>query len=514
LDDIYNVGKTAICETAFTYMNNALADINLSLNIKKCKHLTMSSTTIDKYVPLQDSDINICNFFSIPIVSDGIPVLKVPIGSPAFISTSVSDLLRGYTRISDLVDKFDPDDAFALTSLCINTCPNYLARCVPSSLIEAPLSDFDDRVNKSIASMAGIGSLNDRQKIIRHLPRNRGGLGISSYRYISPQAWISSFSSSLPGIESRFKPIYDLIVQNSYSYVNFDQNLAQPSKQKDRCKTMNEEIYNSLLQSFQPDEQVVKASFISSACHEATNFLFSRYSEVSGAIGLNHFDFQEGLRKHLLISPLINHQHRFCQCHPRDDNFDTYHVFRCHNFAKYWDQRHDLIRDELKILIEKVHGSAVFVSKEQNLTRFKDPNSTHHQVDLRCDLMVTHGSKQYFIDVSVTDPTVKSAIQKGSSNAPLIASGIREKAKHHDYCRYLVPHVHDNIVPFVIESTGRFGKEANKFIDKICQLVQADLTHSDIIQKARWKFMHSVSNILVTAIGCVARSARRVEAGA
>ena len=74
--------------------------------------------------------------------------------------------------------------------------------------------------------------------------------------------------------------------------------------------------------------------------------------------------------------------------------------------------------------------------------------------------------------------------------------------------------MHDNIVPFVIESTGRFGKEANKFIDKICQLHQADLTHSDIIQKARWKFMHSVSNILVTAIGCVARSARRVEASA
>ena len=65
-----------------------------------------------------------------------------------------------------------------------------------------------------------------------------------------------------------------------------------------------------------------------------------------------------------------------------------------------------------------------------------------------------------------------------------------------------------NFVPFVLESTGRFGKAASKFIDKICKLDKLDLALDESIRSARWRFLHSVSNILVTADAHAARLSR------
>ena len=325
--------------------------------------------------------------------------------------------------------------------------------------------------------------------------------------------WSASFYSCLVGFEYRFPKLYDIVLQIKDEYDSFDEKYAKQAKQKDLCAEADEELFKSFLSSFHANEKQSKALFLSAATHGTSQFLNSRYSEVSAFIGLNQFDFSEGLRRRLLMSPTREGSRLTCQCHSAPTESDKFHVFRCKKFQYYWEKRHDMIRDELYHLIKIARPSA-FVHKEQNVTRYRNPSSTHHQTDLRCDIMVTDNLEQYIIDVSVIDPTTICAINKGSHSKPFIAAGIREKEKRQDYGRYLSSDMLEKFVPFVLESTGRFGHSASSFIDKICKLDKLDLAYDDAIRSARWRFLQSVSNILVITSAQVARLSRYGEAAA
>jgi hypothetical protein len=118
--------------------------------------------------------------------------------------------------------------------------------------------------------------------------------------------------------------------------------------------------------------------------------------------------------------------------------------------------------------------------------------------------MITEGTEKFIIDVAVTEPTCEEAIRKGSWNTPLIASDDREKVKNADYKKFLTPEMFQYFVPFALESTGRMGKSAIKFLDRLCKLDKMDLEFSESIRVARQRFLHSVSNILVTTSAWVA----------
>jgi hypothetical protein len=511
LDDIYKVGKTEQCEEAFLAMKQAFGDINLTLNIKKCKHLTKSAQSHAKFIPFLVDDTTELSFYSIPMVSDGISVLKVPIGSSNFITAATAELVNGYTRIVDFVDRLDPDDAFTLTKLCVNPCPNYLARCVEPTKWESQFKRFDGIIDSSIAEIAGVRRLTATEITLRHLPTDKGGLGISSYRHVAPLAWTASFYSSLPHIESRFPTVYDLVLENKDTYQGFDEKLASLANQKQLSAKANQIIFDNFLASFDVSKRHTKATFLSAASHGTSNFLHSKFTNVYTFIGLHHEDFREGIRKRLLMVPLSNPAHHVCHCRVGREEADCYHVFRCRKYQYFWEKRHDMVRDELYKLIKTVRPTAI-VSKEQNLGMYKDPSSRHNQTELRCDIIVTDGTEKFIIDVAVTEPTCVAAMQKGSSNTPLVAADQKEKDKRYDYKRYLIPEMFEHFVPFALESTGRFGTSATKFVDRVCKLDKLDLAQSDVIRAARWRFLQSVSNILVTSNAIVARLSRHEEA--
>lgn len=77
----------------------------------------------------------------------------------------------------------------------------------------------------------------------------------------------------------------------------------------------------------------------------------------------------------------------------------------------------------------------------------------HHRSSTSTDIIVTDGTEKFIIDVAITDPTCVVAMQKGSSNTPLVAADQKEKDKIYDYKRYLIPEMLEHFVPF----TGRFG---------------------------------------------------------
>ena len=510
LDDIYKVGKTTVCEEAFSVMKQAFGDINLTLNIKKCKHLTKSVESHNKFIPSENSSD--MSFYSIPMVKEGLTVLKVPIGNRNFVQSSTATLVNGYTRIVDFVDKLDPDDAFTLTKLCVNPCPNYLSRCINPREWAPQIKRFDDIIDKSIAKIAGANFLTENEKILRHLPQDKGGLGISSYHYTAPLAWTASFYTSLLRIESHFERLHSKAVEYQEAYDGFQEKLLAQANQKTLCSKANQSIYDTFLDSFPESKKHARATFLSTATKGTSKFLYSSYTNVFSFVGLHHEDFREGIRKRLLMLPLTRPARYVCHC-SRSEAKDEFHVFRCKRYGYFLEKRHDMVRDQLFNLIKKVRPNAI-VTKEQNLGMYKDPASSHRQTELRCDIIVTDGTEKFIIDVAVTDPTCDTSIQKGSWKTALIASDDREKVKCSDYKKFLTPEMFQYFVPFALESTGRLGKSAQKLIDRICRLDKNDLEYSEPARIARQRFFHSVSNILVTTSAHVARLTRHREAAA
>ena len=113
------------------------------------------------------------------------------------------------------------------------------------------------------------------------------------------------------------------------------------------------------------------------------------------------------------------------------------------------------------------------------------------------------------IDVSVTDPTCKSAIARGSHKEALIAGSMREHSKRHSYMNYLTQDMYKNFVPFIVEATGRLSKSTQEYFDKLCKIDKLDLAYSWKVKVARKKFLAKLSYILVNSNANIIRMSRR-----
>jgi hypothetical protein len=97
-----------------------------------------------------------------------------------------------------------------------------------------------------------------------------------------------------------------------------------------------------------------------------------------------------------------------------------------------------------------------------------DNEGAHNPV---ADIVVFMGGITYFLDVAITDPTSKSALRKGSDAFPdrasdIEASRIRAKYRNARYRGHNGGQIVEGVVfPFVVENTGRIGKDAIAFLN-------------------------------------------------
>ena len=82
----------------------------------------------------------------------------------------------------------------------------------------------------------------------------------------------------------------------------------------------------------------------------------------------------------------------------------------------------------------------------------------------RPDLYITIGSKQWLIDVTIRHPLAPSHVEAVARNH-MACIEAAEKEKHGIY-KDLVANTGITLVPFVVETTGRLGTEAKKFLNK------------------------------------------------
>ena len=132
-----------------------------------------------------------------------------------------------------------------------------------------------------------------------------------------------------------------------------------------------------------------------------------------------------------------------------------HHCYGC-RYGGGVDRRHAALTRCLADIIQSHSGVKVFIEQEvPALTRVVNGQPERARMDLVFNL---HGSITY-LDVSIVAPfSCNPSLVAAASTKPGLMAKRAEKAKFDRY-----PHI--NLVPFILETTGRPGSHARKFIN-------------------------------------------------
>ena len=133
---------------------------------------------------------------------------------------------------------------------------------------------------------------------------------------------------------------------------------------------------------------------------------------------------------------------------------EQHHCYGC-RYGGGVDRRHAALARCLADIIHSHSGVKVFIEQEvPALTRVVNGQTEHARMDLVFNL---HGSITY-LDVSIVAPfSCNPSLVSAASTKPGLMAKRAEKTKFDRY-----PHI--NLVPFILETTGRPGPHARKFI--------------------------------------------------
>ena len=155
-----------------------------------------------------------------------------------------------------------------------------------------------------------------------------------------------------------------------------------------------------------------------------------------------------------------------------------HHCYGC-RFGEGVDRRHAAVGRCLADVIQSHSGVKVFIEQEvPALTRVVNGRTEHARMDLVFNL---NGSVTY-LDVSIVAPfSCNPSLVSAASTKPGPMAKRAEKIKFDRY-----PHV--NLVPFILETTGRPGPHAKKFISYLLR----DADNPPLAIRDTWSTIQSV----------------------
>ena len=152
-----------------------------------------------------------------------------------------------------------------------------------------------------------------------------------------------------------------------------------------------------------------------------------------------------------------------------------HHCYGC-RYAGGVDRRHAAVGTSLADVIQSHSGVKVFIEQEvPALTRVVNGHTEHARMDFVFKL---NGSVTY-LDVSIVAPfSCSPSLVSAASTKP---GHMANKSKFDRY-----PHI--NLVPFILETTGRPGPHARKFINYLLR----DADNPPVAVRDTWSAIQSV----------------------
>ena len=172
---------------------------------------------------------------------------------------------------------------------------------------------------------------------------------------------------------------------------------------------------------------------------------------------------------------------------------DSLHPLHCPNLHGFRVTRHDMIVDELATFLRTMCPRAQVI-RNPVINTTDTGHKTVADIQFVLDAHTTN------IDVTVSFPGSMSYL--ADTKEDLLtnidrACDARTTAKMALYRQHCPTEALNNLVIFALDSTGRLGKAAQSFLDKVTGLAQANTEFSEHNQRQRRTFLRRVSTICV-----------------
>ena len=153
------------------------------------------------------------------------------------------------------------------------------------------------------------------------------------------------------------------------------------------------------------------------------------------------------------------------------------HPEACCKNANIFTARHDAVTRCLAQLIKKAGPVGIKVTIEPQVGAG----------DRQPDIKVERNGNVTYLDVVVASPVSAAALDGGSAERVGVAAELAEQRKRRDYAGGSI-----EVIPFAVESYGRFREQATRYLNALAPRVSSDVL---------WKFQRDCSHILAFHLG-------------
>lgn len=479
LDDINLFGNLTDCLSAYDRIRKDASKIGLILNPSK-------SVIHSKLQP------DFSNFPYHPTWSqDGIKILGVPVGNGDYVRTVVQHKLEKASAVLPAIQELEPGLGLSLINQCINVRPIFIARTIIPSVVKDHLMHFDTKIDLCLAKLCKHEQLNEVSASVRHLPVDRGGIGVRRIAECEPhfsQSFLHAylmmtklgaldFFNFVLGRTQRRDIIWECLERN---VKNFNFNRLSPSDAANPLvppdvveknllspKLMNVDNDNFIFQTIvnKLQGQPERLSWFLSQAHVGTAPWLSLGCSSVHLYQMDSHQFSHALSMRLLmpLTTAMMGKGIKCKCgfvsDLRDGDFG-YHAINCKFFAELRTRRHDWCASALEDYVTAM-------GFKEGLER--KPKLTGNDTTLEADLKFVMDNVIYTVDLSICNPTSLKYRQKGSDHEGGVAALYKEELKRAHYAQ-LGTDVGGEVIPFILEASGRLGPAASKLVDHISDL--------------------------------------------
>jgi uncharacterized protein YdaT len=538
MDDQSLVGKVSDLNLAFKFLVAELGLIGLIVNKQKSSLFT--STRGLRYIEQLASRLNY--FGTTRITTDGIKILGSALGCSNFVGPIILDSIMVASSVVEILHHLESSIAFIIMQQCIKSRPYHIMRTTESWKISDSLQLFDSKIQCAITKLIDPSAINlftnnPVSASILSLPIKLGGCGLRKCFDIKEAAYSSSLFGALQFMKSNYRevlqkfsgsthgipiqittgtlpetPIIPYFADIISCVVSNNDSIDNP---KDLAVLSEQDIHitQKLLTTVVDKKTVVKiinqltednrldylAWYMSNRSDRFSALWLSCATNFSSKHRLSDREFSVNLLLRLVL-PLLtsppSNQARSCTCSPnnlRNVEDDHFHFLSCCKNKYHRSRRHSALNYHLQKVIPRICRNSAVSNVEHVLPNVMVRGVERH---LRADFHAIIHNTTKLIDGGVASPSVESN-KVGASKKPFFSSLNYAEIKRKKYAAYYPldsnPTIMNNLVPFIIESTGAFGPDAMQFYKFLLQNVQGCSVDQARLEWRKFRMLVSIS---------------------
>jgi len=456
----------------------------------------------------------------IPHSYDGGEMMGVPFGTNQYVSETVSEKVKEVYEDTDILKYFKHHHKYKILSMCINTRPQYLTRCLDPNLqdmdrvfvnfdkhVTLALTAFmmvnDDMLRKQIHKMRGLRQTLSGGSMLRLAQHRRYALRkarLNVHRFLtqSDAAVLLVATRKWKAQELMARRVIDPTADfDESAFVRTDIRFhlkghtlgripsdavrkvtitGEPQHDGESIMELRRQVDDDWfafqitehqkvlgeMRSIQQNHTIVAAQCLSQSCPNSGNalsWLPTRRNTIKDDM------FIALLRLRFGVPPLWPVPDQECPCREKGSPYqlrdEPLHALTCRLKGRrhYLPLRHDKLRDCLARELEKVDGTTGIA---------KEPSIGNHE--RRADLAVTFAGTRYLLDVAIVCPATGHMVETHKTHLrPGAAAAHKYAEKINSYKKEVAAEDQSTtkFLPFVVETGHRMHHAAVEWLDRI-----------------------------------------------